>query len=509
MKLKAGIIIFASWLSIVVIGTLVFIKQNNPYDIDALKNRVSEIVKEEENSDKILDKLSTVFDLEPALLALILTNNNDYVIGSMYESSRLSKGDYKDFVNNLKNINQKSEWKNYKCVKFKLVSEKNKIYLLVKKEGTFKNNFWDFIKKYSILKWGMASVVLTGAFLILMIIYNILNSSKLKEEKLEEYFIQDKKKREYQNFTKNDREVAATVEFDNSFKRFHQNQLINFIELVQKKYSFQKISFYSRENDTWRSVIQKRGEIFVKGESITIPAFLEEYGEPENWNAPIVLENGKEVYIPVIYKDILTGVFCFVFFDTNFSLSDTIDEIEKKVSGFAKTIFIQKIYEKAVSDEETGFYTYPYFYFLLKERIKADGFLSAIAFHLEDINDLKELLALKKWGRDILSLLMRNQLESAAVGRINNNRFIALFDSKSHIDKQTFIYKLENIVKDMRKITEKSLTTDISLYGCVISEEVKIKNPEHFLSKINDALNYAVEKKVTGYIINKIGFSKI
>ena len=58
-----------------------------------------------------------------------------------------------------------------------------------------------------------------------------------------------------------------------------------------------------------------------------------------------------------------------------------------------RSLYIQKTYERAVLDPETGFYTYPYFLFSLKERLVSGRPFMVLSFELKNFQELDEELA--------------------------------------------------------------------------------------------------------------------
>ncbi|MDH5719068.1 MAG: hypothetical protein OEZ13_00465 [Spirochaetia bacterium] len=498
MSYRLLTIFFSIWIFLLI--SLIFVyKKSTPTDINALEREIRKL-SQYKDSQEIFDQFSSLFDKDISLLALILTDSKGYVKGSMFEPGRFTAEEYNNLLRNFSNIKSKSHWKNHKLIKFDIQSQNNHAYLLMKTEKNLTDSFFIAVRSVPLLRYLTFSAVLWSVFVFLSYMYFFLRNEKIKHPSNNTDFIKNKtfstKKSQIQN---ND---AGLID---SFKYLNEKQLLNFIDLLSKKYFCPKTAFFSREKNRWLPVLQKRGEIYVKGESIKIPDFLEEFGEPENWNTPILRESGSEYYLPVMHKEILTGVFWCKFSNMNIPEIHMIHDMQETVSSFARSVFVQKVYEKAVIDEETGFYNYPYFYFLLKERIQFEKNIAAIIFKIEPF--LENISGINEWGRKIYSILDKKRDSKTVICRLEQGKFIALFNvsnlSKSEQHLEYEFYK--SVAAQIRESVYEAFSSHTAVYGAVVPKEKVKGSVDSFLSTLELALKIAVENKTMGYIMSEIG----
>ena len=490
MSYRFSGILFFFWVFLIIFCFLVYEKGTNYGDVQALKKEVSKVL-QDKNNKNILDKLPSVFDKDLSLLALVLTNKNGYIKGSMFEPERFNSGEYKEFLEKFSEIKKTSQWKTHKLVMFDLKIQNELIYLLISTDKSFTEKFFAAARSIPLLRYLVFSIVLIGAFLLLSVLYNFLwseNRAIVKENPL------NKKAKVIQAPNGNQ------TEFQSSLKYLSEKQLINFIDLMCQKYFCATVAFFSREKSGWLSVLQKRGEIYIKGESIKIPHFLKEFGEPENWNTPVVKESGREYYLPVVHKDILTGVFWCRFNSMNTPEIETIQAMHAMTSAFAKSVFIQKVYEKAVIDEETGFYNYPYFYFLIKERLPFEQNLAALIFQIEPMKE-ENTDDLKNWGRKLYSIIGKD----SSICRLENGKFIAIFNLPPGAVEEDAVENsyYKEIASRVQNSVEGSFSHRHNIYGAIIPREKVKGRAESFLSKAELALKIAAENKVMGYVLSE------
>ena len=491
MKTRLSGLLIVLWLliGITMVG-LVYYSCRRPA-INDHNNAIIKLVEMSSNVKRLLPKL---FQIEPALLASFIIDPKGNLIGSMFEPNRLSKDSYSKWVTTIRGGQEIYLQDSYSL--HRLSASANQV-ILVSQNSVSILQMWSQLKadvlnlRYFALGYFVPALGLIGFFIFSIIQKDRVHLRMAQMKPKVEKQSNDSAKKFGSNVAD---EVLRSHGGTSTSQFLYKNQLMQIMQDFSGRYSIERQTFYLRENNMWMPFLQQRGAITLKGSTIKeIPDILQ---VTDNYfNEFITTPDKKSAVIFVLIKNAPLGAFYFEFSEV--ASEQQLTEMSEKASELGHTIFVQKIYEKATIDEQTKAYTYPYFYFLLKEKIVAETCFATVIFSMQGIESITAS-TVRKWVAKVKHNLssMRISEDELPLCRLHGNRFAILL-SEGNIEQGTEVMKL---IKDTAK---KLFFGKVQAIGTLVSRTNGVSNVDDYINRLEYALQISLETRSFGAVMNE------
>jgi hypothetical protein len=255
------------------------------------------------------------------------------------------------------------------------------------------------------------------------------------------------------------------------------------LDSIERRYPVKNVSYFSYESGKWISVMQKMGGIVVRGETIYMSKrLLAKLGEIDKVSA-ISLNQRRNLFIPLLYRSSLIGGIYLAFVD-GFKGGEQIEqEITDLCTGFAHSIFLQRIYDIAVRDPDTDFFTYPYFYFMIKEWLKSNKQFATMVFEIEGIETATPK-TMRRWAMNLQNTLKTLAQEGDLFARLDRGKFAIIFNLKPEIGGEIRLNKLEDIPSLIQRTTGDTFQNARHLSGGFFIRPANMEDADSFMQRL-------------------------
>lgn len=159
---------------------------------------------------------------------------------------------------------------------------------------------------------------------------------------------------------------------------------------------------------------------------------------------------------------------------------------------------MQRVYDKAVADPETDFYNYPYFYFMVKEKLGSSKKFAVVVFEIADLNRISPETT-RAWAHDLVIELNREQLKPLVSARLDRAKFALLYEVhntsvKKVSDDENYaqetggkvdLIQLDEVPGTIQRVTRKSFKQTARLTGGFFIRPTNYEDAESFMQRLD------------------------
>ncbi len=502
---KVSSIFLVSWILAGMAGFSIAGFLYNPNAPEQIKQNIISAFRNKE-STRLMDALPGLFDSNPSLGAVfILSADENYTIyASLYEKNRISDEQYRSLVNNFReSIVRLQKEKSFQIFRFNM--EEKSVYLFFARNGGFYVSYFINPSRYPYFTLVFILYILVFFFSILWAIYDMSEHTAERRKFADRKPPQPATSFPPSGFSEKTppRKPGKEMEWDTS-RYLMENKLKDLLEAVEQTFMAKKIIYYSGENGRWKGILEKRDTLYVKGESIRLPSIPFSSG----FSDPVVKAQTREIFFPVIRNRGLDGMLYFQYPETyHFSMED-LKILTSLVSRFSESLFIQKTYEKAVFNETSGFFTFPYLYFLLQEKLINSSSFEVLHFTVPGdsqqetdprLGVLAELL--KKFVQGFLAIAYEDpKVLPIKIFQVDIHQFYLVLDREFYprLKRNLTDKDIKKIILEIREILQSVYHTFIP--AALVSGSAGEKDVHAFLKKVRLEWELARDGKIFGKI---------
>lgn len=329
-----------------------------------------------------MNVLPELFDSNPSLSAIFITpkDDPDNIYASLYEKNRIKYEDYIRLVSKFQE-NLESFQKNNTYRIFRFSIQEKYIYLFFQKRWNHISGFILSPSSYPFFSLFFVLYIIIFFILILWLIYD-MGEKKEKKPLIHAQKSQIKKQASQKKEPTLERIPPTNTHTNPPLPKRHsvdkskkivtvpasselvENRLKNLFEKIEDYFLTENIIYYSNENGKWRSILEKREQLYIKGESIkNLPvSFVSQVKET------IIKTETREIFYPILRKSMTDGLLYVKYRESYGFKVEDLETLRKLIQSYSESLFIHKTYEKAVMHSESGFFTYPFLFFTLQEK---------------------------------------------------------------------------------------------------------------------------------------------
>ncbi len=502
-------------LGFVFINSFYFYQHRNSHQ--ELFDQVDEITLHSESNHKFMIKLQNIFLMNKDVKIISIANDKQQFEGSIYDSDRISKEEYKNFMNIYKkNLNRAPEYmqsflgSNSNFIKYKNVLGKEIIFWGVKKASIKDTIDFFFQKGWKNQFLFISFYILSGVLISLFAFRNRKKKNACTQDELIKLKENDKspqeetlKSNQYESENITDQLDMKNIllffeEKEDIYSRKYsmfENQIKFFMNKIYHQFNFSKIGFFLWMDEKWQPYILKQGKIFISysNTAIQIPLILE--GLTTKDSSMLVSTDLSEIAVSVKSQKEMVGAFYIEPRKNDKIPESTQIKLQKEIGNVAKSLVLQISFERASIDNETYFYTSPYFQMILDEKIRSGREFASLALEISNIHEISPK-TLQIWSRSVVTN-MRKFIEENFISpeaenihylitRIANDKFIITFDMD-----QIQLFHLRTFLDDLIEFSKYSENLPIDVHGCIIPPSDLIKNAHIYLQQIDHYLRYS------------------
>lgn len=248
--------------------------------------------------------------------------------------------------------------------------------------------------------------------------------------------------------------------------------------------------FFSNERH-WHGVAEVRGAITVRGDGMEIPGLL----SGAQGQADIVESPDKKTWL-FLNAPAETATLGFVFtfgFGAEIPGIDLTREIAAAVKSRSRSLLTQHSYENSILDAETGLYSAPYALFSLKEKLRAGLKFAVAAFEFSEADFSGEMSA--KTVRTAIRILRENfEAESApVVARADERTILVIFNNaaKTNDSAEKTVRELHKAYANLGRSAAAILIPDATVCG---SSQRVLRTLENHLAEAKASGSLAIYK---------------
>ena len=461
---------------------------------------INELSLSSRSADDFMDKLSNIFKEDKDLQLILIHNNKGKLIGSIYGSNRISKEKYTGVVEHYGRARYIGKTRGQKNqIKFMTLFEEN---IVLHFRTLFSlSSFFTFLRflDHGGLIWALVFVAVGG-----YLSYIVFET----HEDLH-YLYREQEKHSNERDSKTSRQkwealkIPLKIENTGSYtvdlhplvfktqeiEFFHVNknhlfeeQLRSLLERVSQRCLCEKITFYLWDDNGWQPYLQKQGKLFVKGKAIgNVPSDVRDLSET---NDRVVTSPGS-MAIAVQRKKELIAAFYFEFKKDRAPSRQDKNNIYEFINRSIYSLMSQRDFEQNTIDKETSFYTSPYFYTTLDEKISAGKPFITLIFDIQNI-DRTTSSSLQTWTRFLLDQLQHlvHQEESIKhipqIYRVQPGRFIMFF---SYFDGS-----YNNLTQFALNLEGRSEHLKMQVFSSLVPCSAKIRSSEVYLKIVEQSI---------------------
>jgi hypothetical protein len=457
---------FTGWLitAPVILTTLLALSKFQP---EQLYNSIKAINADELNSGRLLDRLPEVFPIEPGISFILLIDSERNFQGGIYEPGRIEPQIYRHIVNKLQLTKFAPENSGALLQNFQLsmlrytLSDDRVLLLAVKKNQGLLQSWLRLSHDIPFLPW---IIILYSLISLTWYFYmEPLSSSQLKTTRKTRIFrLENLPSMRFRTGKRKKPMVKLSPNTEPETQGEHilfENQLQQFLNEADRIVRSKRLVFFFKENNNWKPEREKVGQLLVKSdERFNLEHFWPVFAAHEEWKEPLHSVDGNRSLFPVRRREQITGCLLVEKHSPERITKREIESLMPVCESFARSLYIQKTYERAVLDPETGFYTYPYFLFSLKERLVSGRSFMILSFELKKFQELEAELALRFARVCQLEKTEFFEETQATLCRLDSNRFACIIDdSNAKMIKKATMFG-ESLIENAAQVTHERLT---------------------------------------------------
>lgn len=417
------------------------------------------------DTNQLLQRLPLIFNEYPSSAMILVLNQKSKLLGSLYEAERISQSDYNEILKNYKTM----EYRKFQFVKV-LTGSGISIWVIGNREIGIFNYIIARLKSNPGYIFILAAYTLVLLVLLMSWVFDkpvVVREEERPAPDLPEYKIPENRKASIQG-------------------KYLENKIVLLMDTIEKTYSTIKVAFYSREGGKWRHILEKSGNLVIKGDVAIeyLPLEITEIAD-KNWREPLISFDKKILFVPLNYRNNLFGLLRIHFSGLASEVtSESLNQLAKLCSNYSHAIFMQRIYDKAITDPETDFYNYPYFYFMVKEKLSADKKFAVVVFEVSGFNRISPE-STRNWSADLVNELTQKGLKPLIAARLERSRFSLLYEvghKESEIENLSELNKIPSIIKN---ITSRSFKQIASLNGGFYIRPTGYEDTDTFMQRLD------------------------
>lgn len=478
-------------------------------DMETISQNIAEILNESSDKENhvsyVLNYLPDLFSHEPALTSIFLSDREDKLLGSMFDQNRLSAKKYNILQQNFTQVIEKGLGGNHQLIK--LISQKSNLhfYLIFTKNISYQEMYQKVYHNQNDLFLIGFFYLLGGAILaflgfIFLFFIGKKNSTKTTVENVQvskvnqfvpEVHGQKKKDLNLSNLKepkpKQKKETAMLLP-----KIFPS---LNYLEVVLKKLcekvNCQKIFFYGLEQNRWFAILGiSQNKVLDKNAIGQLPDLLVKNNihNKDNFENVVVDSSNQEAMALVWHHNMIVGAFHFSF-DEDVKISKY--NLEKWTRQFGNSISANRTFQQAVVNEDLGLYTYPYFFFSLKELVKQNITFYTLIMRIPSYSTLdKEIW--EHWNFFREKFFKEYIEDSPITAWLENDRILLNIKEDYFQDSKHMVNVCRHFIKQTQNIA------NTRVHAALVEGESQDYNMDRFVQTLSKALQKA---EVTGDFI--------
>lgn len=451
------------WLSLwAMTGVVVYFwgyqKLSNP-SYEDLQNRLLWMKVRSEEPKAFIERLPEIFAKYPTVGAALYFNSRMNLIGSSYDGERFAERSYNALVEHYKGKGKLGEETKKRLMSFSMPDQSRVIlYADERQEALALIHF--YLNKHPAMNWLIILYFFTGLVIFLMYLVSLESRSSDGAPRRDRRGRQEIDPSLYPNRYN----LGAGDPWTKINEEFHfSEKAIALLDAIEREFPVRGVAYYSLEDGQWCGVVQKMGGITIRGSSVPVlsPALI----EAAKHRSSVVLEEGRSVLIPLKHRGHLVGAIFTRFSQPNHCAPEDEKKLAAICGDFAQSVFLQRIYDLAIIDTDTEFHTYPYFHFLIKEKLKTQSHFVTIVFEFSGINKVTPV-ALRGWARLVRGELGGAGFEPELYARIDRGKFALVYDTNTRGgEREVYLNKLERVPSILRKCTDAKIKGAGELLG--------------------------------------------
>lgn len=457
---------FIAWLVIgpaLIATALTFSK----FEPKQLYNEIKKINADEINSGRLLDRLPEIFPVEPGLSFMLLIDSDSNFQGGIYEPGRIEPQIYRHIVNKLQTLdfapeNSGSLLQSFQHTMLRYTLNDNRSLLLAVQ--TNQGAFQSWLRLNNQIPYFPWFIILYS--IISLVWYFYMEPVKLSPQKRARkprfFRLENLPSMRFSKSKKQKPMVKLNQSTEPETQGEHilfENQLQQFLNEADRVVRSKRLVFFFKENNNWKPEREKIGQLLVRSdENFNLEHFWPVFAAHEEWHEPLHSVDGHRSLFPVRRREQITGCLLIEKHPPERITKREIDSLKPLCESFARSLYIQKTYERAVLDPETGFYTYPYFLFSLKERLVSGRPFMILSFELKKFQELDEEVALRFARVCQLEKSEFFEENQATLCRLDSDRFACILDetdSKAFKNANAFG---DSLIQNALQVTHQRLT---------------------------------------------------
>lgn len=269
----------------------------------------------------------------------------------------------------------------------------------------------------------------------------------------------------------------------------------SYLKLLLKKLceksNCQKIVFYGLENGRWFAAASIGTNQTVEAKATKeLPELIakENIRATDNLENVIVDFEKQEALALVYHHNIVVGAFHFLFSkDTSINKHN----LEKWTQQFGNSISANRTFEQAVLHEDMNLYTYPYFFFSVREVAKQGIGFYTLIMRVSGYSVLDKQVW-KHWNNFRNKFFKEYIDDSPTTAWLENDRILLNFKEESFKNNDAMVDLCRRFIKQTQTIT------DTRIHAALVQGENKEYNMDIFVQTLAKALQKA---EVTGDFI--------
>jgi hypothetical protein len=481
-KTVAGILLFI-WVLSGMLATWFFYQNYATVADETMKNRIVQIQSFSKNTKEMLEKLPRIFSEAPATAAILILNQKSKLLGSLYEPTRINREDYDAILNTYKS----TELKNFAYIHLPFTGGYS-IWVVCKKNISLPQAFEFMLANNSKLIL-IPIVYVFALLLILMILWFEPTAKKLeiKDESNIPYVHEYHQSIDDKNYN-----VIAN-------DKYISNKILLLMDMIEKNFSTSTIAFYSRESGKWKHVLEKTGNLSIKGDVAVenLPGEILHLSD-NTWREPLLSHDKRLLFIPLHYRNLLFGLIRLQFTGLASGLDKpSLDKLIALCTRYSDSLFMQRVYDKAVADTETDFYNFPYFYFMIKEKLASAQNFAVVVFEIANLNRISPETT-RSWAQDLILELNRAQLKPIVSARLDRAKFTLLYEigfetakeGKTNEDNnepgaKVDLIKLDEVPEIIQNVTHKYFKHTANLTGGFFIRPTNFEDADSFMQRLD------------------------
>ena len=500
------------WL-LIGIGILLYLQSlDKAFFKKSLLKKINHLSLNSKSFSEFESQLPKIFKEDKDLMAIIVKDEGNRVRSSLYDSNRISLEKYNQILENYSSPSFGDAFfdKNENMVDYETIFQE-RVHLYFEKLGGIFSVIGIF-ESFSIADWFWAVLYLGIGALLSLIIFDIdsIPIVKLASMKSTKTTVSKEGSHKYSSNEIIQPKISNS-EIDrilgSRFGKFggqgldklyirrsyiFENQLKSIMNRISKIVKCRKITFFFSEDDKWESYLQKQGKIFIKGSFIDkIPKVVEDLEKVQN----SVVKTKSSIVMSVNAKKEAVGAFYLEFFNVNLPSEDEQEEVLKLIAKTAAPVATQRKFENAAIDPETSFYTFPYFYITLNDKMVSHAPFITLVFRIRNIDQISSY-TLKSWSRGIIYKMQlffdedRSKGHINMVARTNQETFVILIETQ-----QKNIDHLSQAAQELENFSANTGGIPVDVCSTIVPRLSRVKDTEGYLKIMEQQIWIASEEK--------------